>query len=91
MKCPGRRVTFQSDLCVLLTGTVLVLVCQLLAAQHITSEPILKSATKPYYPPLARLARIEGQVRLEFGLSREGNPSSITVVSGHPLLVPAAL
>jgi len=46
---------------------------------------------KPIYPPLARQARISGDVRLEAVISREGTVASLQVMSGHPLLVPAAL
>lgn len=46
---------------------------------------------KPIYPPLAKQARISGEVRLEAVISREGTVESLQVLSGHPLLVPAAL
>jgi len=46
---------------------------------------------KPVYPQLARQARISGEVRLEAVISREGTVESLQVLSGHPLLVPAAL
>lgn len=75
-------------------GTILallVLMCGFLSAQSAPPEPILKSATQPKYPPLARAARIEGEVRLEFVLDRDGNPSSVTVISGHPTLAPATV
>ncbi len=52
---------------------VLVLACGLLFAQS-TPEPILKSAGQPTYPPLARAAHIEGEVRLEFVLNRAAIP-----------------
>lgn len=45
----------------------------------------------PVYPPLAAQARIQGTVRLGVTISREGTVQNITVVSGHPLLVPAAI
>jgi len=46
---------------------------------------------KPIYPPLARQARISGVVLLEAVISREGTVESLHVLSGHPLLVPAAI
>jgi len=46
---------------------------------------------KPVYPPLARQARIQGTVRLTAIISKDGTIQSLQVVSGHPLLVPAAL
>ncbi|MBI1955689.1 MAG: energy transducer TonB [Acidobacteria bacterium] len=46
---------------------------------------------QPAYPPLARQARIQGTVRLEAIIDRDGNVKSLSVVSGHPLLVQSAL
>ncbi|MBI3896495.1 MAG: energy transducer TonB [Acidobacteria bacterium] len=46
---------------------------------------------QPPYPPLARQARIQGTVRLEAIIDKDGNVKSLTVVSGHPLLVQSAL
>lgn len=45
----------------------------------------------PIYPPLARQARISGTVRLEGIISKEGTIVQLRVISGHPLLSPAAL
>jgi TonB family protein len=70
---------------------VFVLVCGLLSAQSAPPEPILKSAGQPQYPALARVAHIEGEVRLEFVLNQSGEPSSVTVISGHKMLAPAAV
>jgi periplasmic protein TonB len=44
----------------------------------------------PAYPPLARTARIQGQVVLQALISRQGVIENLTVLSGHPLLAPAA-
>jgi TonB family protein len=49
-------------------------------------EPRLKSAALPQYPPIARLAKVQGEVKVEFVLNASGEPVSITAVSGHPLL-----
>ena len=46
---------------------------------------------KPDYPPLAKMARIQGQVRLEAVISKDGTIQDLKVMSGHPLLVKAAL
>jgi protein TonB len=51
----------------------------------------LISGPPPTYPPLAKQARIEGTVRLEAVISREGTILNLRAVSGHPLLIPAAL
>jgi protein TonB len=46
---------------------------------------------QPTYPALAVQARIEGNVVLHAIIDREGRVSELQVVSGHPLLVQAAL
>ena len=45
----------------------------------------------PDYPPVARQARIQGVVKLRGAIGKDGSVQSLTVLSGHPLLVPAAL
>ncbi|HXP86465.1 MAG TPA: energy transducer TonB [Bryobacteraceae bacterium] len=45
----------------------------------------------PVYPPLARQARIQGTVRLVGIVDRDGTIQQLRVLSGHPLLVEAAL
>jgi protein TonB len=44
----------------------------------------------PVYPPLAKQARIQGTVRFTAIISRDGTIQNLQLVSGHPLLVPAA-
>jgi protein TonB len=46
---------------------------------------------QPAYPPLAVQTRTQGQVVLRAVISREGTIEKLQVVSGHPLLVRAAL
>ena len=46
---------------------------------------------KPEYPPLAKMARIQGTVRLDAVISKDGTIQDLKVISGHPLLVKAAL
>jgi protein TonB len=45
----------------------------------------------PEYPALAKVARIQGVVRLEAIISRDGTVQDLKVLSGHPLLVKSAL
>ncbi|MDP2997809.1 MAG: energy transducer TonB [Bryobacterales bacterium] len=45
----------------------------------------------PVYPPLARAARVQGTVRLEGILGKDGRVRELRVVSGHALLAPAAV
>src|SRR5262249_62177502 len=42
-------------------------------------------------PPLARQTRISGTVRLHAIISKSGSVESLEVLSGHPLLVRAAM
>lgn len=55
------------------------------ASQNLTNK------VSPVYPALAKAARIQGDVRLAVVISKTGNVGSVTVVSGHPMLVPSAV
>jgi protein TonB len=46
---------------------------------------------QPIYPPLARQSRVEGSVVLHAVINKDGEVSELQVLSGHPLLVKAAL
>ena len=46
---------------------------------------------QPAYPPLARQTRISGTVRLHAIIGKSGEVKQLEVMSGHPLLVQAAL
>jgi len=46
---------------------------------------------QPNYPPLARQARIQGQVVLQAEISKEGTIQNLQLISGHPMLAPAAI
>jgi protein TonB len=45
----------------------------------------------PVYPPLARQARLSGTVRFTAIIARDGTIQNLTLVSGNPMLVPAAM
>ena len=45
---------------------------------------------RPAYPPLAKQARIQGTVRFNAVIAKDGTIQNLQVVSGHPLLIPAA-
>jgi protein TonB len=45
----------------------------------------------PAYPPLARQARVHGTVVFEVVISKDGAVDELHTVSGHPLLIPAAV
>jgi protein TonB len=52
---------------------------------------LLVKRIQPNYPPLARQARIQGTVVLHAVISKEGAIENLTLVSGHPMLAPAAI
>jgi len=43
------------------------------------------------YPPLARQARITGDVEIHLSIRKDGSVESAELLSGHPMLAPAAL
>jgi protein TonB len=45
----------------------------------------------PVYPQMAKVARISGDVVLEAVISKDGSVQNVRLMSGHPLLVPAAI
>jgi TonB family protein len=55
------------------------------------SGAVLTRLSDPTYPPLARQARIAGDVDLMLTIRRDGSVESAVVVSGHPMLRQAAL
>jgi TonB family protein len=55
------------------------------------AEQNLTEKVAPVYPPLAKQIRIQGSVKLQVVISKTGSVDSANVVSGHPLLVQAAL
>jgi periplasmic protein TonB len=46
---------------------------------------------EPVYPRIARGARVQGAVQLKAIISKNGDITELEVVSGHPILIPAAL
>ena len=55
------------------------------------STGLLIRKVPPTYPPLARQARIQGVVILQAQISKEGNIENLQLISGHPMLAPAAI
>lgn len=51
----------------------------------------LLTQVKPVYPPLAKQARIQGVVVLEAQINKEGTIDNLRVITGHPLLIQAAI
>jgi protein TonB len=55
------------------------------------SQGLLIRKVQPTYPPLARQARIQGNVVLTAEISKDGSIENLRLVSGHPMLAPAAI
>src|SRR5580658_8760151 len=53
--------------------------------------PLLSKLYDPIYPPLARQARISGDVVLSLHIRQDGSVESVELVSGHPMLTVAAI
>ena len=57
---------------------------------NVVAAKIINRIT-PAYPPLARQTRIQGTVKLHAIIAKDGTVQQLEVLSGHPLLVQAAL
>jgi TonB family protein len=49
-------------------------------------QPEVLSAVVPFYPPIAKAARADGEVVVEVQTRADGSVASAAAVSGHPLL-----
>jgi TonB family protein len=71
---------------------IFLMLATCLVATAQTDEPELLSANIPFYPPLARQARIFGNVKVTFTLPANAPaPVNVEVASGHPMLKAAAV
>ena len=55
------------------------------------SQGLLIYKVQPIYPELARQARVQGTVVLQAVIDKDGSIKDLTVTSGHPMLIQAAL
>jgi protein TonB len=55
------------------------------------TQGLLIRKIQPVYPPLARQARIQGSVLLQAEISKDGTIENLRLISGHPMLAPAAI
>jgi protein TonB len=55
------------------------------------STGLLIKKVQPSYPPLAKAARIQGHVLLQAEISKDGTIQNLQLISGHPMLAPAAI
>jgi TonB family protein len=73
----------------------LVSIIPAFAQDAATVEPqtgvILVKLSPLRYPPLARQARIRGDVKVSIHVRTDGTVASAEVLSGHPILAPAAV
>jgi len=61
------------------------------ATEERQPEAVLTKLHDPIYPPLARTARISGDVKLTLSIKRNGTVESVNLVGGHPMLQQAAI
>lgn len=54
-------------------------------------QGLLLQQVKPDYPPDAEKQRVEGVVLLQVRIDKKGNVDKVDLISGHPLLAPAAI
>src|SRR5689334_6991712 len=54
-------------------------------------EGLIIKKVRPPYPPLARQARMQGQVILQAEISKDGSIENLRLIGGHPMLAPAAI
>jgi TonB family protein len=55
------------------------------------AQSLLITKVLPDYPPLARQARVQGTVVLAADISKNGSVEDLRAISGHPMLIPAAV
>lgn len=55
------------------------------------AQSLIEKRVAPTYPPLARQARIQGTVILDIIINQAGDVKDLKLVSGHPMLAPAAI
>lgn len=55
------------------------------------AESLAIKKVNPVYPPIAVAAGVQGVVVFDVVLDKTGNPAKIHVVSGHPMLIQAAM
>ncbi len=54
-------------------------------------EGLKLNAPSPQYPQMARIAHIQGDVVLQATISKNGTVENLHAISGHPILIQAAL
>ena len=73
------------------TAALKVAMPQRVRVSQDVSAGLLISKVVPVYPPTAQQARVQGAVVLQAEISKDGAVESLREISGHPLLIPAAI
>jgi len=55
------------------------------------STGLIVSKVPPVYPPLARASKIQGTIVMKAVINQTGDVISLELISGHPMLAPAAM
>jgi TonB family protein len=87
---------FQLALLSMLPGVFFALTQSAFAQTATQSETpqtgvVMTKLSPPVYPPLARQARIMGEVKIDLRIRQDGSVESAALFSGHPMLAPAAI
>jgi TonB family protein len=72
-------------------GTAQAAVPQRIRVSSGVAQGLLVSKVQPEYPPDAKEQRIQGVVVLQAIIDKEGHVANLQLISGHPLLAPAAI
>ena len=64
---------------------------QRVRVSHEVATGLLITKVQPQYPEEARQSRIQGTVILHAVINTKGDVEELTLISGHPLLAPAAI
>jgi len=59
-------------------------------SQDVSASLLIRKVV-PIYPPTAQQARVQGAVVLQAEISKDGAVEELRGISGHPLLIPAAI
>jgi TonB family protein len=55
------------------------------------AQGLIQNKVAPVYPPLAKQAHIQAPVNLKVQISKSGDVENVELISGHPMLAPAAI
>jgi len=73
------------------TAALQVAMPQRVRVSQDVSAGLLIRKVVPVYPATAQQARVQGAVVLQAEISKDGAVESLREISGHPLLIPAAI